>query len=65
MGQTPAQLIEDRGGAAAVAAKLQMRAVSVRQWKRRNRIPRSRWHELIEAYPDLTPDALRAAEQAA
>lgn len=50
-------------GASEIAAKLGVPAINVRMWKKRNVIPRSAWAELIEAYPDITLDLLKAARQ--
>jgi hypothetical protein len=49
-------------GAAEIAGRLQIPAINVRMWKSRNTIPRSAWAELIDAYPDVTLDALKAGE---
>ena len=61
---TPAQLIKDRGGAAAVAQALNLKRTTVQMWRVRNRIPRTAWPEIIEAFPDLTLEQLKAAEAA-
>lgn len=34
----------------------------VRMWKVRNRLPRKVWPEIIEHFPDVTLDDLRAVE---
>lgn len=44
-------LIEDLGGAATVADKTGRSPGAVRQWSFKNKLPRSAWPELIEAYP--------------
>lgn len=59
---TPADVIEEKGGSAAVARALGIEPVTVRMWKSRNRLPRSAWPELTDAFPDLDNDALRAIE---
>lgn len=55
-------LIEQRGGPAVVALAINERPGVVRTWKHRNQIPRRAWPEILEAFPDLTMDALKAAE---
>lgn len=67
---SPAQIIDDKGGSAAVASKVGRRPGAVRAWKHRNRFPREAWPEIIGAYPDITLATLiemeaRAARQAA
>ena len=48
-------------GSAEIAAKLGVPAINVRMWKSRNTIPRAAWAELIDAYPDITREVLKAA----
>ncbi len=60
-----AQFIEERGGPSGVAAKLSERPATVRMWRYRNRLPRSKWLELMEAFPDLTVEKLAQMERAA
>jgi hypothetical protein len=55
-------LIEQRGGPAVMAQAINERPGVVRTWKHRNQIPRRAWPEILEAFPDLTMDALKAAE---
>lgn len=57
---THAELIAEKGTAAIAAATGAPRA-HVRVWKHR-RIPRSVYAELIEAFPDVTLDVLKAGE---
>ncbi len=57
-------LIRKLDGPSAVAGKLNMRPETVQMWVTRRRIPRNRWPELIEAYPHLTLETLKAAEAA-
>jgi hypothetical protein len=59
---SPRKLIDALGGTQAVAETLSLEPRTVQMWKFRKRIPRTRWPELIEKYPQLTLDALRAAE---
>lgn len=49
-------------GAAEIAARIGVPSINVRMWKKRNTIPRSAWAELIDAYPDVTLDSLKAGE---
>lgn len=51
-------------GSAEIAAKLGIPAINVRMWKSRKTIPRSAWAELIDAYPEITLDVLKAAHHA-
>lgn len=60
-----AGLVRLLGGAAKVAAALSMKAGAVRAWTHRNEIPRRAWPELIDAFPAVTLDALRATELSA
>lgn len=69
MAKTPTKpvaiLVHDLGGADAVAAKLNARPETVRMWAFRNAVPRRVWPEMIEAFPDITLDRLRATEDRA
>jgi len=58
MVQSVADLIDTKG-AMNIAAALNMNPVAVRLWKHRDCIPKARWVDLIEAFPDVTPDLLR------
>lgn len=49
-------------GAKVIADKLGVPAGRVRVWKARNVIPRSAWAEMIDAFPDVTLDQLKAGE---
>lgn len=49
-------------GAKVIAEKLGVPAGRVRVWKHRNVVPRSAWAELIDAFPDITLDQLKAGE---
>jgi len=51
-------------GSAEIAAELGVPAINVRMWKSRNTIPRAAWAELIDAYPDITLEVLKAASHA-
>lgn len=65
MAQTPAHIIEDKGGSAAFAAAVGVTPSHARVWKHRNQFPRRYWPEIGAAYPDLDTVALLAAERAA
>lgn len=58
---SPADII-DLKGAAAIAEATKQRLGTVRVWKTRNRIPRSRWPEISAAFPDLTTEKLLEIE---
>lgn len=54
--------INGLGGTQVVAERLHVEPRTVQMWKFRRRIPRSRWPELIEEFPEVTLDALREIE---
>lgn len=65
MVHTPRDFIKERlGGTEAVAEKVGRRPAAVRMWVHRGRVPRSIWPDLLDAYPDLTLDELKALEAA-
>jgi hypothetical protein len=64
MAGSASQIIDDKGGPAAVAAKVGRSPGAVRLWKHRDTFPREAWPEIIEAYPDVTLDRLREIEKA-
>lgn len=64
MSETAAQIIDDKGGPASVAALTGRTPGAVRVWKHRNQIPREAWPEVLTAYPDLTLQKLIASERA-
>jgi hypothetical protein len=49
-------------GAKVIADRLGVPAGRVRVWKSRGVIPKSAWAELIDAFPDITLDTLKAGE---
>jgi hypothetical protein len=65
MDSAVAQIIKARGGPEQFGRPLKASAATVRIWKVRKKFPRSRWAEILEAYPDLTLDELKAVEAAA
>lgn len=63
MRKSPAQLIDEKGGPAAFAKAIGREPTAVRMMKHRDRIPRSVWPEVVEAFPDVTLDDLRDIER--
>jgi hypothetical protein len=59
-----ANIIEEKGGAIAVARTLSCKPGAVRVWKHRNRFPRTAWSALNAAYPELTLPVLEALDKA-
>lgn len=59
-----ADFIDAKGGPAAVAVATGYKAGAVSLWKHRRKLPRSAWPEILEAYPDVTMDELKAIEAA-
>lgn len=64
MQETPAQLIDRKGGAAAFAKAIGVEASAVRMMKHRQRLPRSCWPEIMTAFPDVSLAHLMAIEAA-
>lgn len=62
MAKTPTDFIEERGGPTAMARATGYRSNAVDLWRHRNKIPRSAWPEIIEAFPDVTISDLKAIE---
>lgn len=60
---TVADIIDSRG-AKTIGDRTGIPVGRIRVWKHRQRIPRSAWPDLIEAFPDLTLEALKQAEAA-
>ena len=50
------------GGVDAVAAALKVPVGTVRVWKTRKAIPRARWPEVLEHFPDVTMAKLKELE---
>lgn len=69
---TPVEFIDARGGPAAMQrainekapADKQVKSGSISLWRHRNKIPRTAWPEILDAYPDVSLDDLRAVEAA-
>lgn len=51
-------------GAKVIADAIGVPAGRVRVWKARGVIPRSAWAEMIDAFPDITLDLLKAGAPA-
>lgn len=60
--KTPSQIIDDKGGPAKMAALVGKRPGAIRAWKHRDTFPREAWPEIMQAFPELTLDALIAIE---
>lgn len=56
--------IDVKGGPAAVARSTGYKPGAVALWRHRNKLPRSAWPEIIDAFPGVTMDELRAIETA-
>jgi hypothetical protein len=63
--KTHADIIEAKGGSSEFARAIGAEPAEVMVWKSRKRIPRSRWLQVHEAFPDLTSRVLTSTEQAA
>jgi hypothetical protein len=62
---TPAELIEAKGGPSAFATAIGVSDGSVRLMKHRNKLPRSVWPEVQQAFPEVTLAVLLKLERAA
>lgn len=62
MAKSVSEIIDEKGGPAAFAEAVGKSDGTIRVWKCRDKFPRGAWPEISEAFPDLTQDALRAAE---
>lgn len=62
MAQTVPQIIEGKGGSAAVAKAIGVEPSAVRMMKHRGKFPRAVWPEIMTAYPDITLEVLKATE---
>lgn len=73
MATTVRAIINDLGGPTVVAKTVELHpsaapltSNAVQQWLVSKRIPRGRWLDLIQAFPDrISADKLRAAERVA
>lgn len=62
MSKSPAEIIEQKGGAAVFAKAVGKQPTAVRLWKFRGQFPRAAWPEISRAFPDLTQDVLLEIE---
>lgn len=65
MSNPVALLIDAQGGTQTFAEKVGRTPNNVRVWRHRGVLPRDAWPEVLEAFPDVTLDALKATERAA
>jgi hypothetical protein len=63
MAKTPTDFIAERGGPTAVARATGNKPNTVDLWRHRNKIPRSAWPEIMEAFPDVSISDLKDIEQ--
>ena len=61
MQRTASDVIEEKG-VGEIARALDVDPAAVRMWKHRRQLPRRHWPELVQKFPDLTLDELRAIE---
>lgn len=59
---TPAEFIDRNGGPTKVASATGYKPGAVALWRHRNKIPRSAWPEIVEAFPEITLAKLKAME---
>lgn len=59
-----ADFIDKKGGPAVVARATGHKPGAVALWRHRNKLPRSAWPEIIEAFPGTTIDRLKKIEAA-
>ena len=62
---TAAEFIDEKGGPAAVARATGYKPGAVALWRHRNKLPRSAWPEIMEAFPGTTLATLKAIEAVA
>jgi len=63
MTKSLAEEIIEQKGVSLIAERLGERPETVRIWKHRKRFPRAKWFDLVEAFPDVTLDMLRADDR--
>lgn len=56
------RFIDDRGGPGAVARATGYKPGAVSLWRHRQRLPRSAWPEIVDAFKDVTVEQLREIE---
>lgn len=62
MAMTAAEFIDGKGGPATVARATGYKPGAVALWRHRNKLPRSAWPEIMEAFPGTTIETLKAIE---
>lgn len=55
-------IVDAKGGTAKFAEPLGAKPATVRMWNLRGKFPRAVWPEIVEAFPDITLDHLKAVE---
>lgn len=63
MVQSAIDFIDSRGGPTKVAGATGKKPGAVALWRHRNRLPRSAWPDIIDAFPEVTLDQLREIER--
>jgi hypothetical protein len=58
------EFIDRRGGPAVVARATGHKPGAVALWRHRNRLPRSAWPEILDAFPDVGLEDLKRIEAA-
>lgn len=61
---TPAEFIDAKGGPAIVARATGYKPGAVALWRHRNKIPRTAWPEILEAFSDTSLADLKGMEAA-
>lgn len=62
MARTAVQFIDENGGPAAIARATGYASGAVHLWRHRNKIPRTAWPEILEAFPVVTIGDLKVIE---
>lgn len=60
--KTPTDFIDAKGGPAKIAEETGHGAGAIALWRHRNKIPRTAWPEIMEAYADVTLAELKEME---
>jgi hypothetical protein len=61
---TATDYIDAKGGPAVVARLTGYKPGAVALWRHRNKLPRTAWPEILEAFPETTIAELKAIEAA-
>ena len=62
MARNAIQFIDEHGGPAAIARATGYAAGAVHLWRHRNKVPRTAWPEILEAFPNVSIADLKAVE---